>query len=160
MCYIIHHRINLCNYFLYVWAFQVAPSGKESACQRGRHRDGFNPWVRKVSGEGNGNPLHYSCLENPRDRQPGGLHSKGLQTSWPPLSDWAAAVRVFINSLFISFTEDRILGGRLHLFCLSKHEQEIFIVRFPVQLSPLIYRFSCIHYTSKLGEDFNWMLYS
>ena len=30
-------------------------------------RPGFNPWVRKVPGEGNGNPLQYYCLENPMD---------------------------------------------------------------------------------------------
>ena len=29
-------------------------------------------------GEGNGNPLRCSCLENPRDREPGGLPSLGL----------------------------------------------------------------------------------
>ena len=29
-------------------------------------------------GEGNGNPLQCSCLENPRDRKPGGLPSMGL----------------------------------------------------------------------------------
>ena len=40
-------------------------SGKESACQRG-----FDPWVRKIPGEGNGNPLQYSCLGNPMDRGP------------------------------------------------------------------------------------------
>ena len=28
-------------------------------------------------GEGNGNPLQYSCLENPRDGEPGGLTSMG-----------------------------------------------------------------------------------
>ena len=28
-------------------------------------------------GEGNGNPLHCSCLENPRDGEPGGLPSMG-----------------------------------------------------------------------------------
>ena len=28
---------------------------------------GFNPWVRKIPGEGNDNPLHYSCLENSMD---------------------------------------------------------------------------------------------
>ena len=28
-------------------------------------------------GEGNGNPLQCSCLENPRDREPGGLQSMG-----------------------------------------------------------------------------------
>ena len=29
-------------------------------------------------GEGNGNPLQCSCLENPRDGEPGGLPSLGL----------------------------------------------------------------------------------
>ena len=28
----------------------------------------FDPWVGKIPGEGNGNPLQYSCLENPMDR--------------------------------------------------------------------------------------------
>ena len=29
-------------------------------------------------GEGNGNPLQFSCLENPRDGESGGLPSMGL----------------------------------------------------------------------------------
>ena len=29
------------------------------------------------TGEGNGNPLQCSCLENPRDGEPGGLPSMG-----------------------------------------------------------------------------------
>ena len=35
-------------------------------------------WVRSLSQEdleGNGNPLQYSCLENPMDRQPVGSES-------------------------------------------------------------------------------------
>ena len=32
------------------------------------NRLGFNPWVRKSLGGGNGNPLQYSCLENPMGR--------------------------------------------------------------------------------------------
>ena len=31
-----------------------------------RHR--FDPWVRKFPGGGHGNPLQYSCLDNPMDR--------------------------------------------------------------------------------------------
>ena len=30
-------------------------------------------------GEGHGSPLQYSCLENPKDREPGGLQSTGSQ---------------------------------------------------------------------------------
>ena len=38
----------------------------------------FDPWVRKIHGEGSGNPLQNSCLENLMDREPGGLQSMGL----------------------------------------------------------------------------------
>ena len=37
-------------------------------------------------GEGNGNPLQYSCLGNPMDEEPGGLQSTGLQKSQTRLS--------------------------------------------------------------------------
>ena len=39
---------------------------KESACNAGDL--GSIPGSRRSSGEGNGNPLQYSCLENPMDR--------------------------------------------------------------------------------------------
>ena len=41
-------------------------SGRESACQAGD--TGSIPWSGRSPGEGNGNPLQYSCLENPKDR--------------------------------------------------------------------------------------------
>ena len=42
--------------------------GKESACQCKRfRRHSFHPCVEKIPGEGNGNPLQYSCLENLMD---------------------------------------------------------------------------------------------
>ena len=31
-------------------------------------QQGFDPWVRKIPGGGNGNPLYYSYLGNPIDR--------------------------------------------------------------------------------------------
>ena len=43
------------------------------------------------TGEGNGNPLQYSCLENPRDGEPGGLPSMGLHRVGHDRSDLAAA---------------------------------------------------------------------
>ena len=39
--------------------------GKESACNVGDL--GLIPGSGRSSGEGNVNPLHYSCLENPMD---------------------------------------------------------------------------------------------
>ena len=40
--------------------------GKESACNVGD--PGSIPGLGRSPGEGNGNPLQYSCLENPMDR--------------------------------------------------------------------------------------------
>ena len=40
--------------------------GKESACSAGH--PGLIPGSGRSPGEGNGNPLQYSCLENPTDR--------------------------------------------------------------------------------------------
>ena len=45
-------------------------SGKEPACQCKRHkRCKSDPRVGKSPGGGHGNPLQYSCLENPMDRR-------------------------------------------------------------------------------------------
>ena len=55
--------------YIFIWGFPGGPSGKDSACQGRRHkRHRFNPWVRKNPWRGHGNPLLYSCLENPMDR--------------------------------------------------------------------------------------------
>ena len=40
--------------------------GKESACSAGEQ--GSIPGSGRFPREGNGNPLQYSCLENPMDR--------------------------------------------------------------------------------------------
>jgi len=40
----------------------------------------FLAMIVHSSGEGHGNPLHYSCLENPWTEEPGGLQFTGLQS--------------------------------------------------------------------------------
>ena len=46
--------------------FPSISNGKESACNA---RDlGLIPGLGRSPGESNGNPLHYSCLENSMDR--------------------------------------------------------------------------------------------
>ena len=63
--------LGLC--FNYLWIkmglyYQVFPGGsdgKVSACNAGDL--GLIPGLGRSPGEGNGNPLQYSCLENPRD---------------------------------------------------------------------------------------------
>jgi len=42
-------------------------------------RPRFDPWIRKIPGEGNGSPLQYLCLGNPRDRVDWGAAAHGSQ---------------------------------------------------------------------------------
>ena len=51
--------------FTYSWASLVAQMVKSSACDAGD--PGSIPGSGRCPGEGNGNPLQYSCLENPMD---------------------------------------------------------------------------------------------
>ena len=48
-----------------------------SACNAGDL--GSIPGSGRSFEEKNGNPLHYSCLDNPMDREPCGLQSMGVQ---------------------------------------------------------------------------------
>ena len=56
------------NSVLYT-GFPGGSDGKESAFKAEDIRDaGWIPGSGRSPGEGNGNPLQYSCLENPMDR--------------------------------------------------------------------------------------------
>ena len=51
------------------WASQVALALKNLPADAGHARDlGLTPGSERVPGEGHGNPLEYSCLENSMDR--------------------------------------------------------------------------------------------
>ena len=58
-----HFSTGLMSLFL---GLPCSSNGKESACNAGD--PGLIPGSGRSSGEGNGNPLQYSCLENLMDR--------------------------------------------------------------------------------------------
>ena len=57
--------------------FPGGSDGKASVYSAGD--PGSVPGSGRSPGEGNGNPLHYSCLENPMDREACKLQSMGSQ---------------------------------------------------------------------------------
>ena len=72
--------MGFCLYFSIPKLVQGLPcssDGKESVCNAGD--PGLIPGWARSSGEGNGTPLQYSCLENPMDREPWRLQSMGFQ---------------------------------------------------------------------------------
>ena len=58
---------------------------KNLPASAGDMRHAFNPWVRRSPGGGHGNPLQYSCLENPTDRGARGAAVHGVAKSWTRL---------------------------------------------------------------------------
>ena len=65
------------------------PGGSEvkvSACSAGDL--GSIPGLGRAPGEGNGNPLQYSCLENPMDGGAWWATVHGVAKSWTQLSDF------------------------------------------------------------------------
>ena len=58
-----------------LWGFSGGSDSKESACNAGDL--GIIPELGRFPGEGNGYPLHCSCLENSINRGAGGLQSMG-----------------------------------------------------------------------------------
>ena len=69
---------NIVRYFLLQdRRFPGGSVSKESACNVGDQ--GSIPGLGRSSGEGNDNPLQYSCLENPWTEKLGRLQSMGSQ---------------------------------------------------------------------------------
>ena len=65
------------SYFGSLAPFEVSfPGGSDSKVSARNAGDpGSISGLERSPGEGNGNPLQYSCLENPGTEEPGGLNS-------------------------------------------------------------------------------------
>ena len=73
-----------------IWlGFPCGSAAKESACNAGDL--GSIPGSRRSPGEENDNPLQYSCLENPMDRDAWWATVHGVAKSQTQLSDFAFA---------------------------------------------------------------------
>ena len=66
--------------------FRGGSDNKDYACNTGDL--GLIPGLGRSPGEGNGNPLQYSCLENPIDRRAWGAAAHGVAKSRTQLSNW------------------------------------------------------------------------
>ena len=72
-----------CSWHCHVEGFPGGSSGKESACNAG---DTISiPGSGRSPGKGHGNPLQYSCLENPMDRGTWRATVHGFAKSWTQL---------------------------------------------------------------------------
>ena len=63
---LLEFNVFTCNYLIYV-GFPGSSVVKNPPAKEGDA--GLIPGLRRSPGKGNGNPLEYSCLENPLDRE-------------------------------------------------------------------------------------------
>ena len=73
------YKINVWKSIAFLY-FPGSPDGKETACNAGD--PGLISGSGRSLGEGNGNPLHYSCLKNPMDRETWRATVHGVAKSW------------------------------------------------------------------------------
>ena len=73
--------------------FPGGSEGKASVCNAGDL--GWIPGSGRSPGEGNGNPLQHSCLENPMDGGAWQATVHGVAKSWTQLSDFTFFLLLF-----------------------------------------------------------------
>ena len=81
-----------CDAILKLFTFPMDfPGGSEVKVSASNVGDpGSIPGLGRYSGEGNGNPLQYSCLENPMDGKTWQATVHGVAKSWTRLSDFTS----------------------------------------------------------------------
>ena len=90
----------------------IFPGGSEvkaSACNAGD--PGLIPGLGRSPGEGNGNPLQYSCLENPTDGGAWWATVHGVTKSWTRLSNFT-----FLSDQCKEIEENNRMGKTRELF--------------------------------------------
>ena len=94
---------------LFAQDYTGSPGGSEvkaSACNAGDL--GSIPWSGRSPGEGNGNPLQYSCLENPMD---GG--------AWWAIVPWVAKSQTRLSNFTLTHTSSPGLNSKTHMIAKS-----------------------------------------
>ena len=85
--YIYIYAFHIYTLSIYIYAFQVAQWKKNSPANAVGSRDmGLISGLGRSPGEGNGNPLQYSCLENSMDRGAWRALVHSVTKSWSQFS--------------------------------------------------------------------------
>ena len=87
-----------CIFCIFLVGFPGSSEVKASACNVGEL--GSIPGLERSPGEGNGNPVQYSCLENPMDRGAWWAILHGVAENQTRLSD--CTVYFYVYSMYFS----------------------------------------------------------
>ena len=135
---------SLFNYpTLSLLGFPGGTCGKEHTCQSRRHkRCGFTSWVGRSPGGGHGNPLQYSCLENPMDRGTWPIMVHRVAKSQTRLSDltcmhmWLPITVLCLTVLLhCDFAQDQLGHQHWKIYLKSEHPNFVNIPSLPLPFS-------------------------
>ena len=88
---------------------------------------GLIPGSGRSPGEGNGNPLQYSCLGNPMDEGAWRATAHGVTNSWPGLSAWTTHSKVSIVPPVVN--DNRTSPGQLGIW------EKAYLIMLPSRVS-------------------------
>ena len=97
---------------VFAYGFPRGSDGKASSCNVGD--PGSIPGSGRSPGEGNGNPLQYSCLENPMDRGAWQATVHGVSKSRTRLSDFSSSLLLPWHADFLPLSH---LGSPFKGYC-------------------------------------------
>ena len=109
-------------YIYFLWGFPGGPNGKNLPANTRDLRDvGWIPGLGRSPGGGYGNPLRYSCLENPMDKGAWQATVHRVAQSWTWLK-WLSRHKyvyaIYIYSFSYSFPLWFIIGYWIYLLVL------------------------------------------
>ena len=139
---------------LLLLGFPGGSNGKESVCNAGDLD--WIPGPGRSPGEGNGNPLQYSCLENSMDRGVLWAIIHGVTKSWTWLSDWQAHIRIcifiylYMHILLTMLKEKKCRFNDYQIICSFLHDI------FEAPSWKICSVVSQIDFTPEVGHGIQW----
>ena len=127
----------MCSYTLWTTVSLVAQMVKEPACNAGV--PGSIPGSGRFPGEGDGNPLQYSCLENPMDWGACWATVHGVSKSWTQLSD---------KHLYFQVSWDTSSFSAVRPVWAGEAGEHLEVMQGPGSAIPwVLCRFSCLYWS-------------
>ena len=119
------------------------------------------PESRRSFGEGNGNPLQYSCLENPIDRGAWQTIVHGVAKSWARLSNWTelnwATNTTALSVTWFANISSRSIGCLFTLLIVSFAVKKLFNVIWLVFSLVLVFTFTACAFGQAINPDTHYV---
>ena len=114
------------------WGVPRGSDGKESGCKA--EDRGLIPGLGRSPGEENDNPFRYSCLENPMDKEPG-----GLQSTWSQRvrHDWATNTCLQCKWITVS-AQWKKMDNKMYILAEKTEWKTLTSTQHPIHLFPYI----------------------